>query len=202
MPLGELYDRLFKGVFEEFLNKRPFRITLIVVLINYLIIRFFVKNQRKRIVLKLYHFIFFAILIFILFLPFGGYREYRPLILRGDTLLPVTFLLVFLTVFSVYFIFKNINRNWLYVYIPVFLLVLIDFTRADKPGFDKNNCERNALMEVAKSEQDTVLLENPCRVFSWFRFHEPWKSESKVEVLNRWNVLEKDKRYYFVKKTQ
>lgn len=50
-------------------------------------------------------------LFYILLLPLGGYRDYRPNVLRHDTILPITLSLIFVLVKQLFILSINSQNN-------------------------------------------------------------------------------------------
>ncbi|HWZ21518.1 MAG TPA: hypothetical protein VNW06_02625, partial [Cytophagaceae bacterium] len=59
-----------------------------------------------------------------------------------------------------------------------------------------NKCEREALMELAKSNQKITLLENDCDVMCWNRMINYEHSESQAVLLKYWGVTKEERLYY------
>jgi len=107
MPLWDLYLRLPIGIYYLLTQKLGFPILLLILAINSLIIRYKINTPEGKTILKLFKWIGLFALIYILFLPFGGYRDYRPNILRYDTILPITISLVFIFAKTTIFILRH-----------------------------------------------------------------------------------------------
>ena len=83
-------------------------------------------------------------------------------------------------------------------YVPIIIGVLFIFTNSDKPMFDKNQCERSALKEIAGSKENIVALENDCSVVAWEKYDTPEESELNAQLLSKWRIT-KEKKYYYNK---
>ncbi|MCB0580614.1 MAG: hypothetical protein KDD10_15045 [Phaeodactylibacter sp.] len=83
------YAKLPEGLFHQFTRKPGPSVLLLMVLANALLLHYKVKNEQARQALRILRWIGLFSLIYILLLPLGGYRDYRALIIRRDTILPI-----------------------------------------------------------------------------------------------------------------
>ncbi len=135
-------------------------------------------------------------LFYILLIPFGGYREYRPNILRYDLLLPITTFLLLLYGWAVLLLTRYLPKPRHWVLCVLLGSVALIYTSAD--GFDarEKNCEYEALELIATSEEAEVVLEQECRVLSWTRIREPEGSRDQAAFLQLMGVTPQAVRYY------
>jgi hypothetical protein len=134
--------------------------------------------------------------IYILILPLGGYRAYRPDIVRRDTIMPVLLCLFYMYGYSSYYLVQEGLFKWKKLYYGLIALVLFIFTISDKPIPADNACEKQALQMLAASPKDTVLLTSDCRIMSWQKIKEPINSMNNTAMLRHWGVLTSEKLYY------
>lgn len=191
-----LYFKLPEGIYNQFTQKLGFPVLFIILIINAIWISRKFKTTEGSKILQLYKWIGLFALIYILLLPLGGYREYRPLVLRFDTILPVTLSLIFLFGASTLFLLKNINRSKRFWYVPGIVAMMLIFTFADKADSHKNQCEKNALQQIARSTETTIAIPNDCTVLSWWKIKNPEASEMNARLLNQWRIT-KEKRLYY-----
>lgn len=196
MPLSVLYSRLPEGIYYSFTQKLGFPILFLILIINTLIIRYKFRNLEGEMLLNIFKWIGIFAVIYILLLPLGGYRFYRPYILRYDTIIPITLSLIFVFGKTTIFILNNFSLKQKYWYIPLVILVLCVFTYSDKPEFDKNICERNAISQIVGSKEPIVEIDDNCSVLSWSIIENPQESELKTKLLTIWRILDDDKLYY------
>ncbi|MEL7163709.1 MAG: hypothetical protein AAFN92_23320, partial [Bacteroidota bacterium] len=83
IPLAELYAKLPAGLLRQFTTKLAFPLLFLALTINLFLLR------RA----PLFRYLLLFAVLYVLLLPLGGYREYRPGIVRYDTILPLTLLL-------------------------------------------------------------------------------------------------------------
>src|SRR4030042_1967601 len=196
MPLSVLYSRLPDGIYYSFTQKLGFPILFLILTINTLIIHTKIKIPEAKTILNAFKWIGFFTLIYILLLPLGGYRNYRPYILRYDTIIPITLSLMFIFGKTTIFILNNFSHKQKYWYIPLVVLVIFVFTNSDEPKFHKNDCEKNAIMQIAHSIEPIVKIDDSCTVLSWTIIDNPKESELKTKLLKIWRIIEDEKLYY------
>ncbi|MEY3367223.1 MAG: hypothetical protein RI973_378 [Bacteroidota bacterium] len=196
MPLSALYARLPQGLSKLLTTKLGFPVLLVTLGINTWIIRYKLRSPEGEIILRLLKWIGLFALVYILLLPLGGYRSYRPYVLRYDTILPVTLGLMFVFGKTSLFILKNLPHRQQYWYVPLLMAVLFIFTNADRPGFDKNRCEREAILQIASSPEKVVRLEDDCTVLSWDIVRQPQESVLKTRLLEIWGIMDEGKLFF------
>ncbi|MCW3103877.1 MAG: hypothetical protein JWO09_2317 [Bacteroidetes bacterium] len=193
MPVTERYARLPEGLYYLVTQKIGFPVLLIMLIINFFLMKKqFATNEGKKII-ALFKWIGLFSLLYIALLPLGGYKNYRPYILRYDTVMPVTIALILLYGISTYFLIKNYRRSW---YLCPVIAVAIIFTLADQPQTGANQCEKNALNAIAQSKERIVLLNTDCTIMSWNKITQPENSAQNTQLLRFWGVLAEEKLYY------
>jgi hypothetical protein len=195
-PLIELYSRLPNGIYHQFVRKLGFPVLFIAIVLNIIIINATNKTVEGKKILGIFKWISLFSLLYILLLPLGGYRDYRPNILRYDTIMPITLSLMFMFGISTLFLFNNLKSKQKIWYIPIIVGVLFIFMNDNDALFDKNKCERTALKEIAESKDKIVLLPNDCTVLSWGKIIRPEDSELNARLLTIWRVTKNDRLYY------
>ena len=200
LSLKDLYFLLPKGILNS-LATFSYITILLLLIANYFIVFYKYKNdpQTKKI-FNLYRFLIAFSLIYILLLPLGGYRHYRPLILRYDTIIPVTVLSIITIYYTSLFIMKQFHaemwKNRLKItYSILFFAILVIFAAKNKTKV-YNECEKSSLYTIANSKEDIVVLEHDCAVVSWESIYNPEESRHYGELLYFWNITDKVKLYY------
>ena len=196
MPLSVLYSRLPEGIYYLFTQKLGFPILFLILTINTLIIRYKFRTEEGRQILNTFKWIGLFALIYILLLPLGGYRDYRPNVLRYDTIMPITLSLMFIFAKTTLFVVHNFSDRQKYLYMPLVISALLVFTISDEPKFDNNTCERNAILQIANSKESIVEINANCTVLSWTNIENPQESELNTKLLKIWNIIDEDKLYY------
>lgn len=197
IPLLQRYARLPFGVLEIFTQKIGMPLILITLAVNvFLIKKFRGEDKEGKKIIALFKALLLFCILFILILPLGGYRAYRPDIVRRDTILPVTLCLFFMFGYSSYFIIQQLVFAYKKFYYGFIAIILLIFTIADAPIKADNACEKKALQAIADSPQDVVELHTDCKVMAWDKMTNPEQSRANGEMLYHWGILSKPKLYY------
>ena len=194
--LAERYSRLPAGLFYLLTTKIGFPLFILSTLVNVFLIAKDNSNNAARIY-KMSKWILVFAIIYLLALPFGGYRPYRFNIIRDDTFVPITLALIFLYGISTFHLLKSLKRykHLFAAWVVAFLLI---FEFADIPNFADNNLEKNALIEISKSTDPVVKLDCNCKILSWHVIHNPKESELNAKLLQQWGITKSRKLYYNV----
>lgn len=196
VSISERYSRIPKGILKVVTQKIGFPIFLIVIAINiFLLRRIIIDNEIKK-SLRIFSWIGLFALVYILLLPLGGYKEYRPYILRYDTIMPITLGLIFIYAMSSYQLIKHFNGKSKYLYLTLTFIFTFVFSNADKLELNKNACEKLALEKISKSNDKVVLIENDCTVLSWDKITDSTKSALNGQLLKKWKITSDNKQYY------
>jgi hypothetical protein len=200
LSLKDLYLVLPKGVWKAF-TSIPYLMIIGLLIINYLIAFYKYKGiPQFRKILGLYRFLIVFSLIYILLLPLGGYRPYRPYILRYDTIIPVTVLSIITVCYTFLFIVKQFETDkWKRflktIYLSIYIIVFILFLYRNKIWV-YNECEKSSLYTIAQSKENIVALDNDCGVIGWEPLVNPQQSKSYAELMYFWNITDTVKLYY------
>jgi len=194
-PLFEMYSNIPIGLIKMLTLKLGIPLLILTIVLNHIFIkRLFQTNGKKYLSLSKWMLLF--ILTYIALLPLGGYRFYRPSIVRYDTLLPVLVVLFFMYGKSTLFLLNHLDGKRKFFYLGYVIMLMLVFTNADKPEFDKNACERASLEKISSSDAKIIELETACTVLSWGKMTKPTYSEANGQLLKRWNIIKEEKRYY------
>jgi hypothetical protein len=194
IPLLERYQRLPIGLYYQLTTKLAFPLLLLMILINtYLIRRFDIQKTQM---LKLLKWIGVFALIYLLLLPLGGSREYRPYILRKDTMLPIILALIYYYGYSTYLIIRQTEFSFRKAYLVAVVLISVIFTWADELDAEQYLCEKNHLEEIQKSKELVVKLNMDCTILSWDIISNPIDSRDHSKVFNLWNITKEEKLFY------
>jgi hypothetical protein len=67
----------------------------------------------------------------------------------------------------------------------------------DKPEFEKNDLEQEALCKISKAKSDTVLIEHrAATIMSWELIDSTEQSIIPGRMLHKWEITEKPVLYY------
>ncbi len=195
-PIMDSYSRLPYGIYYQFSQKLGFPLLFLTIIINYILIRRFADFSAFQKYRNLLFWIAAFSITYILLLPLGGFRPYRPHILRYDTILPITLGLIFLLGISTTFVVQLVHSKLRNAYILVIAAVILVFTLADEPKFDGNACERAALEKLSVANSEIVKLSADCSVVDWRPITDPEKSEANAELIYRWGITDRVRLYY------
>jgi hypothetical protein len=190
--LSEMYLKLFKGVAIYFLDSFGPLIILIAIGINLFLIHK-KKLQETKSLLTLGLWLILFVVIYTLLLPLGGYRAYRPYIVRADTYLPVTLILIFYFGKTSLVLFQNQKSKIKLAYIP---LVLIFFTVRNIEVSDDGHKERQAMYQLANSKDEVTVLKTPATVVSWYAITKPEENKDAVLLLKRLKIVNRENLFY------
>ncbi|RLD59904.1 MAG: hypothetical protein DRJ05_05690 [Bacteroidetes bacterium] len=197
VPLSEMYLRLPIGVYYQFTQKLGFPVLFLILALNMVVISKNFKTVEGKKIMDIFKWIGIFSLCYVLLLPLGGYRVYRPNILRYDTIMPITLALMFVFGVSTLYLLKNISKKQMIWYLPILAGVLFMFVISDEPNFDSNKCERSALQAIHDSKDSVVQLHQDCSVLEWHKILEPEDSELNARLLKIWKVTDEKKLYYY-----
>jgi len=196
IPFSDLYIKLLNGIVHQLVQNLGLQILLLVIATNIILIQYQYKTEEVQRILRSFQWLGLFSLMYILLLPLGGYRYWRPTIVRYDTLIPVTIGLMFTFGSSTLFLLKRMADGQKTLYTSVVVLILLLFTVADKPHFDTNLCERSALKQISESQDTVVKLQDSCAVLSWKKIIKPEDSELNAQLLQIWRITRVKRLYY------
>lgn len=187
ISLTERYKRLLEGLIKITSFSEGLMPIVLVILLNvYLIQRFNSKELDKLVKILCFSALFIG--AYLLLLPLGGYRSYRPFIIRRDTLQPVLWLLFFAWGISSVCLLKNIHSRKRTIYAGTIALICLVYTFMDKvPGYT-NACERQSMQTIATSKEDCIELQESCTVMQWGNASKCEDTRYGAELLHLWNI--------------
>ncbi|AII52284.1 hypothetical protein [Hymenobacter sp. APR13] len=197
LPLLERYARIPSGIW--WLMRRPgLPVLLAATLLNvWLIRRRLPVSDESRLVQQVLLGLGLFSLVYVLLLPLGGYREYRPLIIRRDSIMPLLLGLMFLYGISTLLLLRQLPRQPQRRYLAWVLVVSAFFMLSDQPTLTNNNdCERASLARLAASPEPVVRLGEGCTVAAWWKINAPQYSETSAQLIQYWGITKDEKRYY------
>lgn len=199
LPVLERYKVLPYGLFRQLAVKPGLPLLLLLIGVNvYLIQRKAPATPESRRLVRIARWVGLFAVVYIVLLPLGGYRNYRPLILRRDSFLPVTLGLFYFYGLSSYYLLQQLPARPRRFYLAGLLLFCALFLGVDrlKIKADNNACERQALERLAGASEPIVRLDAGCNVMSWQPITQPVFSEVNAQLLEYWGVTQGKKLYY------
>jgi hypothetical protein len=201
LPLGQRYQLVPLGIWDELTSKLGLPLLVLGCLANVQLIRRQLPPtaEAQRIVQVLRYLGWFA-LVYIALLPLGGYRDYRPLILRHDSIVPITLGLVGFYALSSCYLLQQLRGKSVRWYAAAVVLVAFIFTNADRRLIPNNNNsrERQALALLSQAGSAPVVrLPQECTVMSWSPIVRPYESLTNAELLKHWGITKGHTMYYY-----
>lgn len=189
IPLIERFYRIPSGLYDMLTNKLGLALLVAALILNWFLTRrFFSDASGKRVLITVRWLMIFS-LMYLLLLPFGGYRWYRPDVVRFDTMLPVYLALMIAFVATSIHLLNRLSNHPVRFYPAILTVILIIYQFADGPNWNDNGCERKALAEISQARANQVLtLDSDCRVMSWVIIRETEYSRLNCEMLTYWKV--------------
>jgi len=197
--LAQLYQLLPIGVVRYFLYQPELPILWLILLGNYALLRWVVAPSpaRQQVLLAMgWAGLFIA--AYVLLLPLGGYRSYRPNLLRNDTALPILLGSFFAYGLSTYFLLRQLKGRLWGSYLLLICLVGCFFSSADLilNTTQTNNCERWSLDQLGRAKEPVVALSPYCTVLTWTPITDYTQSDINAQMLFYWGVTTEKKLYY------
>jgi len=197
--LRQLYELLPIGAFRYLTYQLGVPLLLLALAANVLLLRWRVapSPDRRRVLRALGYVGLFAG-AYLLLLPLGGYRSYRPALLRNDTALPMLLGLLFSYGLSTSFLLARLRGRWRGSYAGAVCLLGAFFLYADarlNPGLT-NDCERWSLDQLARAKEPVVELTNACYVLAWTPITDYYQSDIQGQMLYNWGVTPAKKLYF------
>ncbi len=197
VPLSTRYARLSGGFWHQYTDKWAQTILVFVTVVNSFIVSKLSPDIEAKKILKLFKWFGVLSLIYILMLPFGGYRAYRSDIVRWDTILPITIaLLLFYSYFNLYILKKLRGRYYRICFIVSIVLISAHYIYAERGIVKANSCERSAMEKLAHSTERVVFIDNNCSLLNWGLELDTADSKDKTDLLLYWNVIRGQKLFY------
>lgn len=195
ISIAERFSRLPEGIVSQLFHSLGFPLMLLVMGINTWFIKKINNDEGKKLI-RIFMWIGIFTLIYVLLLPFGGYRPYRPKIIRYDTFMPVTVALIYYFGASTYFLINHLKTKNKLNYVGGVIVCLLLFTIADIKGIGRNRCERQAFEKMAGSKESIVEIPKDCFVLDWQNMYDYKQSEKKAELIYYWRITSEKKLFY------
>lgn len=194
----ERFDLLAAGIFKIlFLVKTtPLTIVILTTIALYFLHRYHPSDALKKL-LTIAKCIIIFILIYTVLLPFGGYRGYRNLIIRFDTMLPITFGLFILLGATANLLLQSLSKSSAQKLKTAILAVVTLVTIIDSLSLYpvRNSCERSTLFQLSEATEEPVLIPD-CSILSWEPIPPHQYISPQSKMLHRWNITQKPLIYY------
>ncbi|MEZ5006917.1 MAG: hypothetical protein R2753_02065 [Chitinophagales bacterium] len=200
IALSERYIKLAKGLPKFLTYKITFVLIALVLSINLIFIKrlnpnFLSEKKFKAIVIAL-----LLCIAYLILLPLGGYRPYRPWIVRYDTFLPITIVLILLLSISSYYLLKSKSFpkkiKFYYATFLITILMVFQFNDSLTSKYGNNKCQKAALYKIAASDENVIELSSDCTILSWSIMGDPLYSKDIGKMLHYWGISRKEITFY------
>jgi hypothetical protein len=194
--IAEMYLKLAEGLKIQFTGSFGYPLLTISILINVVLVKmFFNRNNESQEILRTGKWILLFSLLYILLLPMGGYRTYRPNIIRYDIMIPITILLMYYFGLTSLYLIRQSAGSRRIVTASYLMIVACVFSIADKPKLNDNFYERQSLEKLAQAIESPVILDSGY-VLQWDKFKTSEESDICAQQLFNWRITAKKILYY------
>jgi hypothetical protein len=191
LAITERFELLPRGLWHHFKAKLAYPLLLLALVGNALILKYSKPHYSWSCLRPALPYFVAGVILYLCLLPLGGYRDYRPDILRRDTLLPVLLMLLLWlgwTSVSVAKVLPGIKRR---AYLAALIAICVIFTLADGPNARLNACERRGLAQLSKATESPVQLSVECPVLAWNPYEDPKHSQWNAVFLQQLGITER-----------
>lgn len=196
ISLADRYSKLPLGIVEIVTTKIAFPVLFIILATFLVLVQKYFKFTKRIEIFRIVQFFVAFCIVYILLLPLGGYRDYRPGIVRYDTIIPVTMAIMiifsYLAKHLLEFAFKRTRK----VLLPVLLSYFVIFSNADRIDQKKYFCEKEKLEKIAATNDQVVRLDADCPVMEFRIITDPEDTWLKSDLLLLWNIIDEEKIYF------
>lgn len=190
--LWGLNEQLFFG--KGMLYGPAYSLLFLAILINVILLLKKGGPDGKRVV-QILKWAGILSVVYLLLLPLGGYRTYRPYIVETSTFMPVTLVIFFAFGLSCWHVLLHLKFNFKPVYIGFLVVIAGIFSCVEEPNSVMYDCEREGIRKLAASKEKFVNIDTWCSVMSWGAVTDPYISETRGKLLHYWGILNEDKTY-------
>lgn len=196
IPVFERYMKLPLGIFYQITQSLGVPLLLLIIGVNVFLIKKYHPTDEGKKIVKSLRWIGLFVLIYLLLLPLGGYRPYRPNILRYDTFIPGTIALIYFYGKSTFFLANKLTGKILKYYVSLLFILFAIYMNSDRIETEKYRFERACLETLGKSPTKITRFPATYNIMSWEPITDPKRSESNAVMLKFWNITNEKKLYY------
>lgn len=197
IPIADRYMKLPLGIYYQVSQSLGVPLLLIIIGVNYFLIKKQFNYAEGHIINGSLKWIGIFSAVYLLLLPLGGYRPYRPNILRYDTFIPITIALLYFYGRSSFFLLQNLKSKIHTFYLIVLLVFFAIYMNSDHLETGDYQCERKAMEFLANSPNAITILPTDCNIMAWRdKFENPERSELNAQLLQFWGITREKKLYY------
>ncbi|QQR84865.1 MAG: hypothetical protein IPJ76_09540 [Flavobacteriales bacterium] len=192
----ERYGRLPAGIGEVMKDNIGLPLLLLAAVVNTALL-WITTGANGRSVLRSHVPWLLVAALYIALIPLGGWRPYRDNLLRSDTLLPVTFILLYVVASGCWAIQQQ-RAQWRWLHMTAMLAGVAVFANADFHFEVANACERRALEAIRDADGPEAVLKDHCGVMSWDAGTAGEAgSELNARLLEMWRITDRYRTYRY-----
>ncbi|MEM7574086.1 MAG: hypothetical protein AAF433_14355 [Bacteroidota bacterium] len=185
------YQDLVGGLWYQFSLRLGMPLLVLGLAVNFYLARKWLPPQQWQALRQFGGILLAFLLLYLLLLPLGGWRQYRSSIIRVDTQLPITIGLLLLLISSSWrLLLSTLSHKRRFAYGLALGGYLLIFQLADVNLSAKNECERSALETLRSSQQAISLVAADCSVLGWDIVESAEQSRLTAEFLLQLSVTD------------
>lgn len=200
-PLAEKYTLLLKGLYRIFTLTLAWPVIILFIAMNCVI--FYKHDQLDWKQLRpILFFVLGFCAVYTFLLPLGGYRVYRPYIIRYDTFIPVTLGFIFLLLYTTNNIYKVLTKQSWFIYtIAIFCFALIFYVADNRSEKEANYCQQGTFYEIEKSNEAIIRVPINCNTMTWdiSDAFNPEHLGGMNIMFKKWGLITEEQRVEFFK---
>lgn len=187
IDLLQRYRILSTGIIQHITSSYAFIIIGVILFVNGILL---FKNEKKSLFPLIFLLAF--ITLYILILPLGGYKSYRPNIIRYDVAIPLSLLTILYISFSSIQILKILKHSkYIHLY-SLFLIINIGFMAIKDFGkTNQNHCQRATLIAIECSDKDYFRITTGCKILTWDFTTDTRAMNNVSSLLLKWKITKK-----------
>lgn len=196
VSIAQRYQLMFKGASDYFFQYGlPYCYGLI--LLNFIFFRVYQASYLGTRGFRILSAFAITILAYLLLLPLGGYRPYRPNILRYDVTMPLTIFFIVTIVSGISILLNSLRgkQKLLYSFITITTLAVLWYQNFPISN-DRKEQEIMLRMLASSHSDSTVVLPYSSNFFHWGKIDNPEGSYNIKFMLQDWKITDRAVTFY------
>lgn len=197
--IWERYRLLAKGVYYLFTYDRALPWMSALTVLNFALIHRFAEPLHQKRLKGLFLAVLAFGVVYTGLLPLGGYRSYRPYIVRYDTFMPVTLAWIMALSVSTLHLLHMLPQVRVKKYLVAVLVFMGIFSWYDRDlEKDANACQQEVLYYLHRQTDTLIEMPRHCNVGTWYTTD--YDDQTIMDVLNKlyrkWGIIQQDQMLY------
>lgn len=193
IPLRQRYVNEFNHLGEYVFTKAGLPMMIIaVILCSILLVRAKHFLSFKKVLI----FVLCFDVLYILLLPMGGYRIYRPNIIGHDVMMPVTLSFMFLIARVVLLLAQSSTRIFQKTGLAIAMLIILIFTLNDTHMYNNNESERLFLIRLSHQPISPVAWPMNTYIAGWDFMYDENLSRLNAEMFEKFKIVNQPILFY------